>query len=206
MKYDAIIVANGIGKRAELGFNKVLYIMKNGKTVLENACHLFFEDDDCEKVIIVTGEEIDFVHPKMIIIEGGKERCHSTFNGLKEVTSPYVLIHDGVRPFLSKEDLENLKKTLEGKDGALLAHKATDTIKYVENGVIKKSIDRKCIYHALTPQGFKSDVLRQAFDKVSLEGITDDGQLVELLGKDVYIVEGDKQNIKLTNREDFENI
>ena len=113
MKYDAIVVASGVGKRANLGFNKVLFVMKNNKTVLENACSLFFEDEDCEKVIVVTNDEIDFANDKMLIVDGGKERYDSVSNGLKEVTNEYVLIHDGARPFLCKEDLEKLKNETE---------------------------------------------------------------------------------------------
>lgn len=206
MKYDAIVVAGGVGKRADLGFNKVFYMMKNGKTVLENACHLFFEDEDCSKIIVVSNEEIDFDNEKLVCVNGGKERYNSVLNGLNEVTSEYVLIHDGARPFLNKIDLENVKKTLEGKDGVLLAKKATDTIKYVEDGVIKKTIDRNFIYQALTPQAFRTDVIKEAYAKVDLTNVTDDTQAVEMLGKEVLIVEGDKTNIKLTDKEDFENI
>ena len=206
MKYDAIVVAGGVGKRADLGFNKVFYMMKNGKTVLENACHLFFEDEDCLKVIVVTSDEVPFCEQKLILVDGGKERYNSVLNGLNEVTSEYVLIHDGARPFLNKTDLENVKKTLEGKDGVLLAKKATDTIKYVEDGVIKKTIDRNFIYQALTPQAFRTDVIKEAYAKVDLTNVTDDTQAVEMLGKEVLIVEGDKTNIKLTDKEDFENI
>lgn len=206
MRYDAIVVAGGVGKRADLGFNKVLFKMKNGKTVLENACHLFFEDDDCARVIVVSNEELNFYHSKLVKVPGGKERYDSVNNGLKEVNSPYCLIHDGARPFLVKEDLEKLKEVLVKKDGALLAKKAINTIKYVEEGIIKKTIDRKYIYEALTPQGFKTDLIKEAYKNFDLSGITDDCQLLEMMGKEVIVVEGDKRNIKLTDKSDFENI
>ncbi len=206
MKYDAIIVAGGVGKRADLGFNKVLFKMKNGKTVLENACSCFIEDDDCLKVIVVTNEDIKIASNKVNIVKGGKERYESVLNGLALVTSPYVLIHDGARPFLDIEDLNNLKEAVSKDNYAILAKKAVDTIKYVNNGYIDKTIDREHIYYALTPQAFKSVDLKKAYENIDLRGITDDASIMEKYGYKVKIVESKRPNIKLTNKEDFLNI
>ena len=206
MKYDAIIVASGLGRRAKLGFNKVLFTMKNGKTVLENSCHLFIEDSDCNKVIVVTREAIQFSSDKVIIVPGGKERYNSVFEGLKKVTSNIVMIHDGVRPFLNKIDLEKLKDAIKKNDGAILAHPAIETVKMIENGVITETIDRDKVYCAMTPQAFKTELILKAYSVVDLKGITDDSTIVEKYGGRIKIVEGSKSNIKLTNREDFEYI
>lgn len=206
MKYDAIIVAGGVGKRADLGFNKVLFKMKNGKTVLENACSCFIEDNDCLKVIVVTNEDIKIASNKVNIVKGGKERYESVLNGLALVTSPYVLIHDGARPFLDIEDLNNLKEAVSKDNYAILAKKAVDTIKYVNDGYIDKTIDREHIYYALTPQAFKSVDLKKAYENIDLRGITDDASIMEKYGCKVKIVESKRPNIKLTNKEDFLNI
>ena len=206
MKYDAIIVAGGVGKRADLGFNKVLFKMKNGKTVLENACSCFIEDDDCLKVIVVTNEDIKIASNKVNIVKGGKERYESVLNGLALVTSPYVLIHDGARPFLDIEDLNNLKEAVSKDNYAILAKKAVDTIKYVNDDYIDKTIDREHIYYALTPQAFKSVDLKKAYENIDLRGITDDASIMEKYGYKVKIVESKRPNIKLTNKEDFLNI
>ena len=206
MKYDAIVVAGGVGKRANLGFNKVLFKMKNGKTVLENACSCFVEDNDCLKVIVVTNEDIKIASNKVSIVKGGKERYESVLNGLALVTSPYVLIHDGARPFLDIEDLNNLKEVVSKDNYAILAKKAVDTIKYVDDGYIDKTIDREHIYYALTPQAFKSDDLKKAYENIDLKGITDDASIMEKCGYKVKIVECKHSNIKLTNKEDFLNI
>lgn len=206
MKYDAIVVAGGVGKRANLGFNKVLFKMKNGKTVLENACSCFIEDNDCLKVIVVTNEDIKIASNKVSIVKGGKERYESVLNGLALVTSPYVLIHDGARPFLDIEDLNNLKEVVSKDNYAILAKKAVDTIKYVDDGYIDKTIDREHIYYALTPQAFKSDDLKKAYENIDLKGITDDASIMEKCGYKVKIVECKHSNIKLTNKEDFLNI
>ena len=113
MKYDAIVVAGGVGKRADLGFNKVLYRMRDGKTVLNHSCLNFINDDDCQKLIVVCNFELDFKCDKLVTVPGGKERYESVLNGLNEVTSDYVLIHDGARPFLDVDDLERLKSNVE---------------------------------------------------------------------------------------------
>ena len=206
MKYDAIVLGGGIGKRADLGFNKVLYKMKNGKTVLNNACDIFLNDKDCEHVIVVCNFDIDFTNDKLLITGGGKERYESVLNGLKLVTSDYVLIHDGARPFLNKEDLDNLKNKVVKYDCALLTKKAVDTIKYVNDDFVDKTIDREHIYYALTPQGFKSDLIKRAYASIDLKGITDDASVLEKLGYKVRIVECIHDNHKLTLKDDFRNI
>ena len=205
MKYDAIVVAGGVGKRAGLGQNKVLYKMKNGTTVIEMSCRLFFEDDDCKKVILVINDEVDFSDNKLVVVEGGKERYDSVSNGLKEVSSEYVLIHDGARPFLDKEDLESVKKEVSIYDAAILAKKSTNTIKYSEDGFIEKTIDRNNIYEAETPQAFKTELIKDAYKDLT-DNITDDAYLVEKKGHKVKLVESKHKNIKLTNKEDFENL
>ena len=115
MKYDAIVVAAGKGKRAELGFNKILFKMKNGKTVIENVLDIFLDDKDCQKIILVTDEEIVSKNKLVVVTKGGEERIDSVENGLALVESEYVLIHDGARPFLNKKALEEVKEKLEEK-------------------------------------------------------------------------------------------
>ena len=206
MKYDAVVVAYGLGKRSGLKTNKVLFKMKNGKTVLENSCHLFIEDKDCNKVVVVTKGKVSFSSPKVVIVPGGKRRCDSVYMGLQEVESKYVLIHDGVRPYLSKTDLEKLKKSIAKNEGAILAHSAVETVKCVEKGTVKRTINRDKIYCAMTPQAFKTDLIKKAYDKVDLNDTTDDASIFEKANYKVRIVEGSRKNIKLTNKEDFENI
>lgn len=207
MKYDAVVVASGNSERANLGFNKVFFVMKNNKTVLENACDVFINDEECKNVIVVTNESDKvFKNKKVIIINGGKERTDSVKNGLSKVTSDYVFIHDGARPFIKKEDVNKLKEALLDSDGAILVAKNVNTIKEVKNGVIEKTLDREFVYNALTPQAFKTSLIKEAYNKVDLQGITDDSLVFEKMGYKVKAVEGDPTNIKLTNRKDFENI
>lgn len=207
MNYDVVVVANGKGTRAALGFNKVFFTMKNSKTVLENACSNFLNDEDCKRVVVVTDEkESVFSHPKLIVVDGGAQRYNSVCNGLKECKSEYVMVHDGARPLLPKEDVEKLKEALKDNDGAMLAKKAIDTIKRVKDGYVVETIDREEIYQALTPQAFKTKMLIDAYNTLDLTNVTDDASVFEMAGHKVKIVEGDPRNIKLTSPNDFENL
>ena len=207
MKYDAIVVASGKGERANLGFNKVFFTMKNGKTVLENACSTFINDDDCTNIIIVTEDKDKvFKNEKVKIIKGGEQRSNSVYNGLTLCESEYVFIHDGARPYLTKEDVEKLKEVILKYDGAMLAKKATDTIKLVKDGMVQETLDRENIYQALTPQAFKTNLIKQAYETLDVTYCTDDANVFEKYNHHVKIVEGNPTNIKLTNEEDFKNI
>ena len=88
----------------------------------------------------------------------------------------------------------------------MLAKKAVDTIKYVNDGFIDKTIDREHIYYALTPQGFKTDLIKNAYKSVDLIGITDDASIAEKCGYKVKVVECKSNNRKLTLKEDFNNL
>lgn len=209
MKYDAIIVASGKGERANLGYNKAFFKMRDGRTVLQCSASTFIDDEDCKNIIVVTNEEcLDkvFKNDKVITTIGGAERKDSVENGLKKVSSEYVLIHDAARPFLNKQSLEELKKQIEINNAAILAKKAVDTIKVVKDNKIEKTLDRNTIYMAETPQGFKTDLIKDCYAKCANINFTDDASLAESLGYDVYIVEDKFDNKKLTTQADFENL
>lgn len=203
MKYDAIVVAGGVGKRAGLGYNKVFFVMPEGCTVLEKACSCFLKDSDCQKLIVVCNEQLPFTATKLQLVAGGQERYDSVCNGLKACTAEYVLIHDAARPFLKEEDLAKLKAALRDNEGALLAMKAIDTIKQVKDGYVEKTLDRNYLYQAATPQGFKRECLIACYKQADLQGITDDASVLEQAGYRVKVVECDRSNIKLTCNEDF---
>lgn len=209
MNYDVVIVASGKGQRAGLGYNKAFFKMKDGRTVIEKSASLFMEDPECKNIIVVTSKDcMDFVfeHEKLIKVLGGKERKDSVMNGLGKVTSDYVLIHDAVRPFLHKESLEKVKAKIEEKGAALLGKMAVDTIKIVDEDKVVKTIDRKTVFQAATPQGFKSELIKWCYENCEDVNFTDDASLVESLGHDVYIVIDEYDNKKLTMHEDFENL
>ncbi len=122
MKYSVIITAAGSGTRMNLGYNKVFHILPDGKSVLQHSVDLFSADENCEEIIVTLSEtdflrEISSVHKVL----GGASRAESVLNGLKQVKSPYVLIHDGARPYLEKTDLERLLTKLKEHPACILA-------------------------------------------------------------------------------------
>lgn len=206
MKYDVIVVAGGKGNRADLGFNKVLFKMANGKSVIENNIDIFLNDKDCQKIILVINEEIDFNNNKLILVKGGKERFDSVMNGLNEVSSEYVLIHDGARPFLNIKALEKLKNKLEEKDAVVLGKIASDTIKIINDDKVVETLNRNNIFIAETPQGFKTSLIKDCYKNKDDNYYFDDASLVETFNHEVYIVIDEYNNKKLTSKEDFKNI
>lgn len=206
MKYDVIVAAGGKGNRANLGFNKVLFKMANGKSVIENNIDIFLNDEDCQKIILVINEEIDFNNNKLILVKGGKERFDSVMNGLNEVSSEYVLIHDGARPFLNIKALEKLKNKLEEKDAVVLGKMASDTIKIINDDKVVETLNRNNIFITETPQGFKTSLIKDCYKNKDDNYYFDDASLVEAFNHEVYIVIDEYNNKKLTSKEDFKNI
>lgn len=206
MKYDVIVVAGGKGNRANLGFNKVLFKMANGKSVIENNIDIFLNDKDCQKIILVINEEIDFNNNKLILVKGGKERFDSVMNGLNKVSSEYVLIHDGARPFLNIKALEKLKNKLEEKDAVVLGKIASDTIKIINDDKVVETLNRNNIFIAETPQGFKTSLIKDCYKNKDDNYYFDDASLAESFNHEVYIVIDEYNNKKLTSKEDFKNI
>lgn len=208
MRYDAVIVASGKGVRAGLGYNKVFYMMKDGLRVIDHSLSLFEDDKDCERIIVVTNKDyFDMVKgEKVILVEGGKERKDSVCNGLNKAESEFVLIHDGARPFLKKESLEELKKKVSECGAAILGRMAVDTIKEVKDGKIVRTLDRNNIFLAETPQAFRTSLIKNCFEKCDDIVFTDDASLLESLGHEVAIVIDKYDNPKLTKEDDFKDL
>ncbi len=150
-------------------------------------------------------------HKPFHLVPGGKERSDSILNALEAIAglSPeIVVVHDAVRPFISTTDISAVINRAKEIGAAVLGIPAIDTIKEVENGLITRTLDRRKIYRAQTPQAFRYELLlkanRQArADHVPSEWMTDDSLLVERLGAPIAIVEGSPDNFKITTPEDF---
>ncbi|MFV0394286.1 MAG: 2-C-methyl-D-erythritol 4-phosphate cytidylyltransferase [Coprobacillaceae bacterium] len=211
MKYSVIILCAGSGTRTGLTYNKMLYKIED-KTVYERTIDLFLNDKRCQQIIVVTKEsEIEeikqiVVHDKITYVYGGKERQDSVYEGLQVVSSPYVMIHDGARPYVKKEQIGALLEGLKTHQACLLMVPCKDTIKEVRNGKVIKTLPRETLMQAQTPQAFNTDVIKKAYQKAKEEGFvaTDDASLVETFSKeDVYAVMGSYENIKITTKEDL---
>ena len=140
------------------------------------------------------------------VVAGGETRAHSVLNGLNAVNADteIVAVHDGARPLVTVEEIEATIAKAKETGAACLTAPVTDTIKSVRGGEIAATLDREKLRRALTPQAFKIEVLRSAFEGVDLnDSVTDECYLVEKLGHPIAIVEGSSRNIKITHPEDL---
>jgi len=142
------------------------------------------------------------------VVPGGVTRADSVKRGLMAVrsaTAEIVAVHDGVRPFVTVEEIEATVAAAQTDGAAILVAPVTDTIKQVDDQRITGTLDRNKLRRALTPQCFRYDLLRRAYQQADVNdpSLTDESALVEKLGIPVSIVEGSARNIKITTAEDI---
>lgn len=211
ISYDVIVLAAGKGSRTGLSYNKMFYVLEDGRTVLETSLDRFRKDPDCEQIIVVCApEERDLVMKYAdgcLVCTGGATRQESVYEGLRLVKSGHVLIHDGARPFLGKRELEALKEALVCEQAALLMVPSTDTLKQVKDGYVVATPARSSLWAAQTPQGFQTNLIRVCHEKARSAHFTgtDDCSLVEEFSQvPVRVVPGDPSNKKITLPGDVE--
>ncbi len=216
----AIILAGGTGERFGREGGKQLVEIA-GKPILTWSAEAFDAVGDVGLIVIVCPEDrqeeylkraIDpfpFVTP-VVLAPAGSIRQESAFSGLSCVDDKfeYVVLHDGARPLVSPDLILHTINTLKGNfdaDGAVVGHPAIDTLKLVEDGVIMGTPDRRVFWNAQTPHVFRAGIYRRAHAAALADGFvgTDDSSLIERLGGKVLVVEGKRDNIKLTVPEDY---
>lgn len=210
--YSVIILCAGKGTRTGLNYNKMLYQFQDGRTVYEMTINHFIHDQLCHQIIVVTQPHEREIfqsliqHPLIEFVDGGKERQDSVYAGLKKVSSEYVLIHDGARPYIKDEHIQLLLQCVKKHKACLLMVPCKDTIKEVNDGKVIKTLKRETLMQAQTPQAFDTELILNAY-KQGIENhfqATDDAQMVEMFSdEDVYIVVGDYENKKITTKEDL---
>lgn len=212
----AIILAGGKGKRMKSDKSKQ-FIDLNGKPILYYTIKNFIEHQSIDKVILVISkDEEEFCKKNVLekfnievddIAYGGKERQDSVYNGLKKAEgSDIVLIHDGARPFVSNEMIDNSIKYARLYEAAAPGVMPKDTIKVRSNdGFSKETLNRNKLVAVQTPQSFKFDLIYESHKRIAEEKIrvTDDTMVVECFGKKVYLFDGEYTNIKITTPEDM---
>jgi 2-C-methyl-D-erythritol 4-phosphate cytidylyltransferase len=217
-KVYAIIVAAGKGIRLKDAVRKQ-YVTLDGIPILGRTLNIF---DSCQRVnqiiVVVPKEDLDFcrneilmaakLQTDVILVAGGAERQDSVFNGLKAIESDdgIVLIHDGVRPFVSPAHLVACITGAAELGACILGIAAFDTVKKVNSkNEITQTLKRETLWLAQTPQAFNVKLIKKAHEAAKQEGFigTDDAALVERLGQVVKIMPGSRSNIKITNREDL---
>ena len=212
MNVTAIIAAGGSSSRMN-GTNKLLEEV-GGKALLVWTTEAFLKVGQVDQVIIVAAKDNiekymqvlqDAGHlDKVNIIEGGKSRRESVYNGLIETDKDarVVLIHDAARPMVTKKIIVDCIEASDRYGACCAAVPLTDTLKEAgEKGFVKRTISREKLYRIQTPQAFDyKDILRlhkkAAFRSLD---VTDDAQIAEYFGYHVYLVDSEESNIKITN-------
>lgn len=206
----AIICAAGKGLRAGFEKNKLL-IPFQGTTALEKTLSAF--DFPAIDEIVVTASETDIeeisaivsAFPRAKTVLGGKDRTHSVYNALKATAADIVLIHDGARPFITREAIENCIRSVKDNGNGICAVECRDTIAVCQDGKILSVPQRNSLRQIQTPQGFFREPLIEAYDLALESGktFTDDSSVFARYCGAPVLCDGAHENIKLTYPEDF---
>jgi 2-C-methyl-D-erythritol 4-phosphate cytidylyltransferase len=213
----AIIAAAGQGKR--LGGKRAKQFLEiAGTPVIIHTLKRFEECAAIQEVIVVlpAQDAAGFLavagkyHLRKLarVVPGGVTRAESVWRGLsavRAVTAEIIAVHDGVRPFVTPDEIERTVRAAQQSGAAILTATVVDTIKEVENDRVVRTFERTRLRRALTPQCFRYELLCRAFEQSPdlIADATDDSSLVEALGMTVATVEGDARNIKITRPEDI---
>ena len=155
----------------------------------------------------------EILNKRLQIVEGGEHRQDSVASALAAVAAggdDIVLVHDGVRPFVTPEIIAEVIAAARKHGAAIAGMPAMDTVKQVERtaegALIKATIPRASVVMAQTPQGFRYDILKKAFDEAAADGFlgTDEASLIERAGHPVAVVMGSPRNLKITTPADME--
>lgn len=214
----AIVVAAGKGTR--LGGNRPKQFLElDGIPVIIRTLRQFERCREIDEVVaVLPAEETagfqslaqQFELRKLSrVIAGGETRAQSVQRGLASIDeAEIVAVHDGVRPFVTPEEIDHVVAAARTSGAAILVAPVADTIKEINDGHVLGTLTRTNLRRALTPQCFRFDLLKRAYDslaEIEAEGVevTDDCLLLERLGVDIQAVEGSARNIKITREEDL---
>ena len=219
----AVILAAGSGRRMENDTPKQ-YIELLGKPMMLYSLEVFQASRLIDDIILVVAEgDEEYVNREIVeanhlgkvrkVVPGGRERCDSVWNALTELTerSSYVLIHDSARPMITEDVIERVLAGAKEHGGAVAGMPMKDTVKLRNSRgftLDTLTMPRNAVWMIQTPQGFRTDLICEAYriwksEGGNTRGITDDAMMWEIyLNRPVKIVEGDYANLKVTTPED----
>jgi 2-C-methyl-D-erythritol 4-phosphate cytidylyltransferase len=213
----AIIAAAGAGTRLASDRPKQ-FLLLAGTPVLVHTLKVFEQCESIHEVIVVlpAAESAGFLslagkhglRKVARVVPGGVTRADSVKRGLLAIrgaTAEIVAVHDGVRPFVTVEEIDAVVAAAQTDGAAILVAPVTDTIKQVSDGRVQKTLDRGGLRRALTPQCFQYELLREAYQNADVTdpSVTDESVLVEKLGRPISVIEGNPRNIKITTVADL---
>jgi len=212
LKKYVIIVAGGFGTRMNNSVPKQ-FLLLAGKPVLFHTINAFFSyNNEISIILVLPSSQIskwkelcDENHLTIPhnIVEGGETRFHSVKNGLKSIEEAgLIAIHDGVRPLVSNETISRVYNTAEKLGTAIPVLSVNDSIREISNKT-NKSVNRNNLKIVQTPQCFKSEIINKAYQQSYNEMFTDDATVVEKTGEEIFLVDGNNENIKITTAIDL---
>lgn len=217
LRCTAIIMAAGKGKRMQTAVSKQ-FLPVCGKEILAWTVDVFEKSPLVDTILLMASadgkEDVQHLWDSYgwkkvaAVLEGGKERQNSVANGLAAVgeDTDIVLIHDGVRPFVTEEMIADSIVAAQAYGGAVIGVPAKDTIKVCSaDGLAVETPDRSTLWQIQTPQTFQRDLIVNAYEKADRDGFlgTDDASVAEFAGHQVKVVMGSYRNIKITTKEDL---
>ncbi len=213
----AIIAAAGAGTRMASDRPKQ-FLLLAGTPVIIHTLKVFEQCESINEVIVVlpAAESAGFLslagkhglRKVARVVPGGVTRADSVKRGLlaiRAATAEIVVVHDGVRPFVTTEEIDAVVAAAQSDGAAILVAPVTDTIKQINDRQVVQTLNRGELRRALTPQCFRYELLRDAYQQadVSDPSLTDESALVEKLGHPISVIEGSARNIKITTAEDL---
>jgi 2-C-methyl-D-erythritol 4-phosphate cytidylyltransferase len=227
MKVIVIIPAAGLGTRmapaGKKGVPSKQFFEINGTPIVVHTLRVFARNKQISRIVVAVRKnemerfraqlEKEKLSARVEVVEGGEHRQESVANALdhlKAAPDDIVLVHDAVRPFVDDEIIASVIHEVERHGAAIAGLPAVDTIKQVDRAadgaIITSTIPRERVVQAQTPQGFRYELIKLAFDSAKADGFTgtDEASLVERLGESVWVVMGSARNIKITTPADME--
>ena len=216
-RVSVIVAAAGLSRRMEGKVNKQFLEFRD-KPVLAYTLEAFNKCKYIDEIVLISqAKEIENCKANILdkykldkvkkIVEGGSSRAESVYKGLEAVDSQTDLVvsHDGARPFIRVDLIEKSIEEAYKSGAAILGVPVKDTIKMVSDGLVDRTPNRDSLWAIQTPQVFKKHILEAAYENAREKNIlgTDDSSFVEALGREVKIVPGDYNNIKITTVEDI---
>lgn len=215
-KFAVVLAAAGKSSRFGDPHTKKVYTKIGDKPLWMYSAELFADRKDVGQILMVIAEEDkELFNEKfsasaamlgVLPVLGGAERADSVRNALEQVSDEcdLIAVHDAARPCLSNRDVDRVFEAAAKSGAALLATPVNATLKRVDAGVVQETVPRAGLWLAQTPQVFKTDLLKKAYaTHPNPSQATDEASLVEALGHEVRIVEGDARNIKVTTKADL---
>ena len=212
MNYYALIVAGGSGSRMNSDIPKQ-FLLLHQRPVLMHTIDAFYHSDLKPEIIVALHKDYfqywadlcmtySFKIPHKLV-EGGAERFHSVKNGLSELKEKSIVaVHDAMRPLITNDLITRAFIEAEKKGTAVAAVPSKDSIRQFQNDTTV-ALDRKTIFIVQTPQVFRSDILKQAYQQDFDSSFTDDASVVERAGTTINLIEGELSNLKITYPEDL---